>query len=154
MNNKIAQNELDKKEELAQEILSDESKAKELADKLEYKYDVSLKNKGPIFFVKSIKNLKEDVPTLISLLRSYLKKEYRQIPYGTIVAIAAGLIYFLAPADLIPDFIPGLGLIDDASVIAFCYLSCKNDIDNYSNWLKYKDAIDAQIKTKENEENS
>ena len=34
------------------------------------------------------------VPTMISLVRSYTKKEYTEIPLGTIIAIVSALIYF------------------------------------------------------------
>lgn len=54
-----------------------------------------------------------------------------QFSWQTILLVTAGLIYFLTPVDLIPDFIPVLGLSDDVSVIFFIYKSLKEDIDSY-----------------------
>ena len=149
MDKKNAQKELNRKKVEAEVILDDEGRSEEFADNIEDRFNSSLKNKNPIFFIRKIKELKEDIPLFISLLRSYIRKEYKEIPLGTIVAVVAALAYFLAPVDVIPDFIPGFGFVDDASVIAFCFLSCKNDIDNYRKWRKQMDVIDAEVRTKQ-----
>ena len=140
--------ELEKRLESAKAILNDKEKAEEFTENIEDRFNSSLKDKNPLFFVRRIQQLKTYIPLLISLVKSYVKKEYREIPFGTIVAIVAALIYFLAPIDVIPDFIPGFGFVDDASVIAFCFLSCKHDLDNYRKWLKQNDVIDVEVRKK------
>ena len=45
---------------------------------------------------------------------------YRAIPWWSVAAIVAALFYVLDPIDLIPDFIPDIGYIDDAAVVAIC----------------------------------
>ena len=71
------------------------------------------------------------VPTLISLVRNYIKKEYTEAPIGTIIAVVSALIYLLSPADAIPDFIPGVGYVDDALVIAACLKLVDSDVKEY-----------------------
>ncbi len=140
--------ELEKRLGIAEEILSDDEKTSEFADDVEDRFNSSIKDKNPIFFIRRIKELKTYIPLFISLIKSYTKKEYREIPLATVVAVAAALIYFLAPFDIIPDFIPGFGFVDDASIIAFCFLACKHDLDRYSKWRSLnKDIIDAQVKS-------
>ncbi|MBP5279205.1 MAG: DUF1232 domain-containing protein [Erysipelotrichaceae bacterium] len=146
MNKEDIIEQLNKRKSFAETILNDEGKSEEFADDIENRFNKSLKNKNPLFLLGKIKELKTYIPLLISLIRSYAKKEYKQIPFATIVAIVAALAYFLAPIDLIPDFIPGFGLVDDASIIAFCFLAFKNDLDKYSKWRKQMDAIDVEIK--------
>ena len=140
--------ELEKRLGIAEEILSDDEKTSEFADDVEDRFNSSIKDKNPIFFIRRIKELKTYIPLFISLIKSYTKKEYREIPLATVVAVAAALIYFLAPLDIIPDFIPGFGFVDDDSIIAFCFLACKHDLDRYSKWRSLnKDIIDAQVKS-------
>lgn len=74
------------------------------------------------------------VPVFIDLVYNYVKKKYTEAPVGTVVAIVAALIYFVSPIDLIPDFIPGAGFVDDAGVILFCLHLVKNDLDDFKEW--------------------
>lgn len=74
------------------------------------------------------------VPVLASLVKSYVNKEYTDIPIGTIVAIVAALIYFVSPVDLIPDSIPIIGYFDDAAVVGFCWKMVESDVKEYQSW--------------------
>lgn len=77
-----------------------------------------------------------DVKILISLVRDYIKGVYREIPWWTIAAIVAALLYVVNPFDLIPDFIPIIGYIDDAAVIAACLRMVEQDLHKYKEWKK------------------
>ena len=74
------------------------------------------------------------IPVFVSLIRSYIKKEYTEIPIGTLLAIISALIYVVAPVDLILDIFPGVGYIDDAAVIGACLCLVEDDIKEYINW--------------------
>ena len=73
---------------------------------------------------------------MISLIRNYVKKEYTEIPLGTIIAILSALIYIISPIDFVPDAIPGAGYIDDALVIGACLKLVSSDVDDYEKWRK------------------
>lgn len=62
----------------------------------------------------------------------YVKKEYTDIPIGTIIAILSALIYFVSPIDFIPDSIPGIGYLDDVAVVAVCWNLVSSDIKEYT----------------------
>lgn len=74
------------------------------------------------------------VPTMIGLIKDYINGRYKDVPYQSIISIAAALIYVLNPLDLIPDVIPGVGYLDDAAVIAMCLKFVKSDLDKYKSW--------------------
>ncbi|MBO5535981.1 MAG: DUF1232 domain-containing protein, partial [Clostridia bacterium] len=74
------------------------------------------------------------IPTFVSMLRSYIRQEYTALPIGTAVSVLSALIYVLLPFDLIPDFIPGLGLLDDALVLTTVMAGVKADVDAYLRW--------------------
>jgi len=76
----------------------------------------------------------EDFKLLMALVKDYWHGRYKVIPYWTIAAVTAALLYVLNPFDLIPDFIPGLGQIDDAAVVAACLLLVRQDLQRYKKW--------------------
>jgi len=71
---------------------------------------------------------------LVRLLQAYLHGEYTGIPWASVVSATAAVLYFVMPLDLIPDFIPVGGFIDDASVIAFVVAQIKDDLDRFLQW--------------------
>jgi len=77
-----------------------------------------------------------DLKILFSIIQDYIRGEYRKIPYWSIAAIVAALLYVLSPVDLIPDFIPVVGFIDDALVLATCLTMVEKDLNNYKEWKK------------------
>lgn len=77
-------------------------------------------------------------PVMASLIISYVKKEYKDIPVGSIIAIVSALVYFVSPIDLIPDTIPVIGHIDDAAVILACYKLVESDLNDYKEWRNKK----------------
>jgi len=46
------------------------------------------------------------------------------------------LLYFMIPFDLLSDFIPVLGYIDDAMIVKLAWKSAKQEIDNYHKFLE------------------
>ncbi|MDR5591260.1 YkvA family protein [Christiangramia sp. SM2212] len=81
-----------------------------------------------------LKRYMDDAKLLFSLVRDYASGDYREIPFNIIAAAGAALLYVLSPIDLIPDFIPVLGYLDDAAVIAFCLNLMEKDLVTYKVW--------------------
>ena len=76
------------------------------------------------------------IPIMISLIKHYVEGKYTTVPYGTILAIMSALIYVLSPVDIIPDFIPFVGHLDDVAVIGLCLSMVKTDIEAYDEWRR------------------
>ena len=76
------------------------------------------------------------IPIMISLIKHYVEGKYTTVPYGTILAIMSALIYVLSPVDIIPDFIPFVGHLDDVAVIGLCLSMVKTDIESYDEWRR------------------
>lgn len=108
----------------AEKLLKDEDRMERFLGRLERKL-----KKLPVVGDKLA-----NVPVLVSLVRAYVKKDYQDIPIGSIIAIVGALIYFVSPIDLLPDNIPVIGYIDDVGVIAFVWPMIEDDVEEYKKW--------------------
>lgn len=78
--------------------------------------------------------IKDDLRLLQALCLAYWRGEYRAISTKAIVSIVAGLMYFLSPLDAIPDWIPGLGMLDDVAVLAWIIKHLTDELDAFRAW--------------------
>lgn len=123
---KEAKQELEKGYSKAETMLKDKKKTENFLKRLEKKLKV----------IPKVGGLLAMAPMLIELVRDYIKKEYTEIPLGSIIAVLSALIYIFTPIDAIPDVLVGLGLIDDALVLSVCFSLVKSDIDEYLEWRR------------------
>ena len=84
----------------------------------------------------SLRGLLDDIYLLVELVRDYAKGRYRDVPWRTVAAAAAALLYVANPIDLIPDYIPGVGYVDDAAVVRVCLSLIGQDLATYKAWRK------------------
>lgn len=75
-----------------------------------------------------------DIKLLIAMVTDYVKGNYKDVPWKTIAAASAAIIYFVSPIDVIPDFIPVVGYIDDALVIKLAIDFAGEDLRAYEAW--------------------
>ncbi len=75
----------------------------------------------------------ECLQIFLRLLRAQLSGKFGAPPDSLLMVVAA-VIYFVSPFDLIPDSIPVLGLIDDASVLTYVARSNLTLISNFRKW--------------------
>ena len=71
---------------------------------------------------------------MLRLVRAYSRGEYRAISQNSLLTIIAALNYLIDPFDLIPDEIPFLGFLDDATVMEFAVRKTKDDLDDFMTW--------------------
>ncbi|WP_338768243.1 YkvA family protein [Bernardetia sp. ABR2-2B] len=78
--------------------------------------------------------VKEKFKTLLRLIRALYKKEYKDFPWGSLVKATATIIYLVSPLDLVPDFIPFIGMMDDFALISWTIGSLSDDIKDFEDW--------------------
>jgi uncharacterized membrane protein YkvA (DUF1232 family) len=74
------------------------------------------------------------IQTMLRLVRAYECGEYKQISDDDLTLIVAALGYLVDPFDLIPDKIPFLGFVDDATVIGFVVEKTGPTLDDFMIW--------------------
>ena len=89
-----------------------------------------------------IKGLREDLGLLQALCVAWWRGEYRAISRPALIAAVAGLLYFLSPLDAIPDWIPGLGFVDDLAVLGWVMRKWSSELQAFRAW---KDSQSADV---------
>ena len=84
----------------------------------------------------------EDGKVLTALVRDWRAGKYRQALYGTIAAVVFGLIYVFNPLDLVPDVLPIIGALDDATVIGALLMLVERDLRKYRSWKQDQGIIE------------
>lgn len=109
----------------AEHIITSDTKIAKLLD------DVFLKiGESSEWFYK----VQDNVIALARMLRAWIKGDYKNISTKSIIAVLAALIYFVNPIDLIPDFIPILGQIDDIIVLGYLIKQLNKEIERFMAW--------------------
>lgn len=71
---------------------------------------------------------------MLRLVRAYSEGRYPEIPESTLVVIVAAIIYLVNPLDVIPDALPALGYLDDATVLALALRRSRTALDDFMTW--------------------
>jgi len=84
----------------------------------------------------SLGNYVDDLKTLMRLLKSWVSRKYTGVATQTIVYTILAIVYFVNPTDFVPDFIFGLGFMDDIAVISWVLDKIEVDLKSFKDWEK------------------
>jgi uncharacterized membrane protein YkvA (DUF1232 family) len=118
----------------ARELINNKDKLSSTLDKA-FKKVVDIEDKE-----SGIGKLVSRVKLFIRMVKAYIEGEYRDVPWKTIAIIIASLIYFINPFDLVPDFLPGIGYLDDITVILWVFKSVEDEVLKYQDYLYTSDS--------------
>ncbi|MBD8490397.1 DUF1232 domain-containing protein [Echinicola sp. CAU 1574] len=115
----------------AEKIVESKEKVQQLIQKVTDKLHQLAEN-------PTVKESKFYIDVVLRMVKAYYKNEYRSFSTKTLVLLVLGLLYFVMPFDLIPDFIVGLGFVDDLSVLLAITKSVQSDIYDFLEWERTK----------------
>jgi|GEM_PF-2916871 len=75
---------------------------------------------------------------MVRMLRASVSGAYPNLPWRTAVALVGGLLYLVAPIDILPDFIPVLGFADDAFLLGKIFKLAEDDLRDFRAWERSK----------------
>jgi uncharacterized membrane protein YkvA (DUF1232 family) len=105
--------------------INDKNKTKDLIEK------VDKKKKGNRHLVEGVIS---QVQLLVEALKAWMSGEYKQISKKSLLMIIAGLLYFVAPIDIVPDFLLAIGFVDDIAVISFVINTLNTELQRFKKW--------------------
>ena len=108
----------------AQEVIKNPSKVDELLVQLEEKL------KG----VPAIGQTLSDLPLMIAMVKAWIKKEYTVVSPKVIACLVGAILYLLKKKDLIPDYIPVIGIADDLAVLGLALKLSEPELKAFSEW--------------------
>lgn len=123
--------------------------AEEVLDNKEKQEAFLAKVKNKMKTIPMVGNVLSNVPIMFKLVNSFFKEEYTDIPRKQLLITISALTYLIAPIDLIPDFIPVVGFLDDMAMVSACIKLTKPELDKYLAWRENK-----MVKPEENNQTS
>lgn len=124
INTDKAKEALNNFKEQAEELLKDGSKVEQVLQSAEQK----------VKDVPRVGNALSKVPLMLSMIRSYITKEYTEVSPKVIVTMLCALIYLISGKDLIPDSKPVVGMVDDAAVFVAAFSMVNPELEAYAKW--------------------
>ncbi|MDH0647587.1 YkvA family protein [Pseudomonas sp. GD03858] len=85
--------------------------------------------KGP-----KLGQLRDDLRLMQALCLAWWRGEYRAVSPKALVTIVAGLLYFVSPLDAIPDWLLGVGLLDDIAVLGWVLKTVADELARFKAW--------------------
>ena len=84
--------------------------------------------------------VRDDLNLLLGLCAAWWRGEYRAVGRQALLSVVAALLYVLAPLDMVPDWLPGAGLLDDLAVLAWVMRTWAAELDAYRAWREARPA--------------
>ena len=84
--------------------------------------------------------VRDDLNLLLGLCAAWWRGEYRAVGRQALLSVVAALLYFLTPLDMVPDWLPGAGLLDDLAVLTWVMRTWAAELDAYRAWREARPA--------------
>ncbi len=82
----------------------------------------------------TIRRVRSDLTTLLRLLKAWALRQYQRVPWPSLLLVASAVVYFVMPADLVPDVLPMVGFVDDIAVVSAVVQAVRGELNRFRAW--------------------
>lgn len=82
----------------------------------------------------ALSGLLDNIRTAYDMISDSVTGKYKGVSKSTLALLAGGLAYLALPIDLVPDFIPVAGWMDDAAVLTWIFKRCADEFQKYKDF--------------------
>ncbi len=99
-----------------------------------------MKAKELVGVVSKNKSFLSKFPDLFRMLKASFQGKYRP-GIKNLFIFSFLILYLLSPIDLIPDFIIGIGFLDDITIAFFALSRLFKEVDKFREWEQQKNEV-------------
>ena len=89
---------------------------------------------------KRMRKVANQTELVVELIDDVREGTYRELPWRSVAVATAALLYSVSPADLVPEFVPLLGAVDDMLVMALATRWIERDLRAYCRFKGYSES--------------
>ncbi|MFK7913105.1 MAG: YkvA family protein [Pseudomonadales bacterium] len=90
----------------------------------------------------SVSQVQQELATMVAMLKAWARGDYPGVSRSALLSIVAGVLYFVSPLDAIPDFLLGIGLVDDVAVIGYIVKQLRSELAAFALWQSQQRATE------------
>ena len=87
-----------------------------------------------------MRTVSEQTRLVLELIDDFKAGNYRDVSWRSLAIASAALVYLVSPADVVPDVVPGLGILDDFIVASLATRLIRKELREYCEFKGYDPA--------------
>lgn len=92
---------------------------------------------------EGLKAVKDEFLFICQYIKAVFTGQYKEYNVLNLTVIVGALVYVVSPADLLPDFLPVAGLLDDAAILLWATNEFADELDRYRFFLRRQEKVAA-----------
>ena len=89
-----------------------------------------------LFHNRALAPVLKDLLLLYYYVQDIVNGRYKKYNMAKMILIVALLIYIVTPFDIIPDWLPGVGFLDDVALLGYVMRLVNSELQDYYRWSK------------------